>query len=176
MKKLVFVFVVIAIVAVSGYIGYVKFLKPVPEVFTTESAKKMALSSCTNDVQALALLLEAIESDESQCNKLESDVLKYHCFAWFAKDYCINLEIEDEISCIAVLNHKSENCFNDLCHGILKNEAGCTDSACVAIARRDKARLSDPDVCQANVQKAVERVSCTDSAKSVEEFEACRSA
>ncbi|GEM_PF-4666579 len=172
MKKLVIALVVIAILAVAGY---VLFLKPVPKVFTPESAEKMALSSCTKDVQDLAFLLDAIETDESQCERLASDVLKYHCYAWFEKDYCINLEIEDEISCIAVLNHKFENCFNDLCHGILKNEAGCTDSACVAIARRDKARLSDPGVCQADVQKAVERVSCTDNAKSVEEFDACRS-
>jgi len=173
MKKLVIALVVIAILAVAGY---VLFLKPVPKVFTPESAEKMALSSCSKDVQDLALLLQAIESDETKCEKLPSDIFKYYCFAWFEKDFCINLDIENEISCIAILSRKPESCINSLCHGILKNEAGCTDPACVAIARRDKARLSDPGVCQADVQKAVERVSCTDNAKSVAEFDACRSA
>lgn len=172
MKKLVIVFVVIAVLAV---IGYVLFLKPVPEAFTPESAEKMALSSCTKDLQDWSLLLQAIESDETKCDKLGSDVFKYHCLAWFGKDFCANLAIEDEISCRVVLNRKSEYCFNDLCRGILRNETNCADPSCVALARRDKEGLA-ASVCESDVETAKESASCIKQAKDVKELEACRSA
>ena len=170
MKKAVFLVVLVVVVLLA--VGF-WFLKPKPEGLTVESAEKTALSACAADLDDLALLIGAVESDDSRCYKLGSDVMKYYCLAWFGIDLCKNLAEEDQASCTAVFSRDGSGCRDDLCYGILGVEAGCSDPSCSAFARRDLAALKDPALCEPVVARAVRDVECFNTAKSVKELDVC---